>query len=141
MLLLDTNVLSELRKVRTGRADRNVARWAQTLDTATLYVSVVSIQELETGILAKTRQDPTQGAILRAWLETRVLPSFQGRILPIDTAVARMAARLHVPDPKPLADSYIAATALVHGLTVATRNTADFLGMNVPLVDPWSAQV
>ena len=124
MVLLDTNVVSEVRKVRLGTADPNVARWSETLDTAALFISIVTIHELEIGILLAERRDPPLGAIFREWLETRVLSAFAGRILPLDVAVARRAAKLHVPDPRPINDAFIAATALVHGLTVATRNLA-----------------
>jgi predicted nucleic acid-binding protein len=139
MLLLDTNVVSELRKVRIGKADPNVARWVETLDTATLFISAITVHELEIGILLAERRDPPQGAVLRLWLETLALPAFQGRILPVDVAVGRRAARWHVPDPFPINDALIAATALVHGMTVVTRNIADFVPTGVPLLNPWDA--
>jgi predicted nucleic acid-binding protein len=139
MLLLDTNVVSELRKVRIGKADPNVARWVETLDTASLFVSVITVHELELGVLLAERRDPAQGAMLRRWLEASVLPAFEGRILPVDTAVARRAAQLHVPDPYPINDALIAATALIHGMTVATRNLADFEATGAPLLNPWQA--
>ena len=137
MLLLDTNVISELRKVRIGRADPNVAKWSETLVTANLFISAVTIQELEVGVLLAERRDPAQGSILRKWLEALVLPAFEGRILPLDVAVARRAAKLHVPDAQPINDAVIAATALVHGMMVATRNLRDFASMGVPLLNPW----
>lgn len=139
MLLLDTNVVSELRKVRIGKADANVARWVETLDTASLFVSVITIHELELGVLLAERRDPAQGATLRSWLETSTLPAFDGRILPVDTAVARRAAQLHIPDPYPINDALIAATALIHGMTVVTRNFSDFEATGAPLLDPWRA--
>ena len=137
MLLLDTNVVSELRKVRLGKADPNVARWSETLDTADLFISTVTIHELEIGVLLAERRDPPQGAVFREWLETLVPSAFDGRILSLDVAVARRAAKLHVPDPKPMNDAFIAATALVHGMTVATRNLADFASTGVLLLNPW----
>jgi predicted nucleic acid-binding protein len=137
MLLLDTNVVSELRKVRVGRADPNVAQWSETLDTAELFISTVTIHELEIGVLLIERRDPLQGAVFREWLENNVMSAFDGRILPLDVAVARRAAKLHVPDPRPINDAFIAATALVHGMTIATRNLADFAPMEVPLLNPW----
>ena len=139
MLLLDTNVISELRKVRIGRADPNVAKWTETLVTANLFISAVTIQELEIGVLLAERRDPAQGSILRKWLEALVLPAFEGRILPLDVAVARRAAKLHVPDAQPINDAVIAATALVHGMTVTTRNLRDFASMGVPLLNPRDA--
>ncbi len=138
MFLLDTNVVSELRKVRSGKADACVAAWADSVDTGDLFLSVISLQELEIGILLAERRDPAQGGQLRAWLEGHVLPAFAGRILAVDVAVARRSARLHVPDPRPVRDGLIAATALVHGLTVVTRNVGDFAPTGVALLDPWS---
>ena len=138
MYLLDTNVVSELRKVRLGKADVHVAEWADSVDAADLYVSVITLQELEIGVLLAERRDPAQGAVLRAWLNAQVLPAFNGRILSIDTAVAQRSARLHVPDPRPVRDGLIAATALVHGMTVVTRNVADFELTGVVVLNPWT---
>ena len=138
MYLLDTHVVSELRKVRAGRADGHVAAWADSVDVADLYLSVISVQELEIGVLLAERRDPAQGAVFRAWLGGHVLPAFAGRILVVDAAVAERSARLHVPDPRPLRDGFIAATALVHGMTVVTRNVADFAPTGVPTLNPWT---
>ncbi len=137
MFLLDTNVVSELRKIRLGRADANVARWADSIDAFDLYVSVISVQELTIGVLLAERRDAAQGAVLRAWLDGQVLPTFAGRILSVDVAVAEQSALLHVPDPRPIRDGLIAATALVHRMTVVTRNVADFAPTGVPTVNPW----
>jgi predicted nucleic acid-binding protein len=140
MFVLDTNVVSELRKIRLGRADKCVAQWADSVDSVDLYLSAITVQELEIGVLLVERRDPPQGAIFRAWLDNHVLPAFADRILPVDTAVARRSARLHVPDPRPVRDCLIAATALVHGMTVVTRNVADFESSSVVLLNPWEAQ-
>jgi toxin FitB len=137
MFLLDTNVISELRKARAGKADPNVAAWARTVPPASLFLSVIVIQELEIGTLLAERRDPAKGEILRAWLDDHVLPSFSERILPIDTAVARRSAALHIPDPRPIRDALIAATALTHGMTVVTRNVADFESTGVQILNPW----
>lgn len=137
MYLLDTNVVSELRKVRAGKADPNVARWADRVDAGELYLSVIAVQELEIGVLLVERRDPVQGAMLRSWLNDHVLPAFAGRILPVDTAVALRSARLHVPDPHPVRDGLIAATALVHGMTVVTRNVEDFASAGAKVLNPW----
>jgi predicted nucleic acid-binding protein len=137
VLLLDTNVVSELRKVRAGKADPHVAAWAQTVPAGSLFVSVIVIQELEIGTMLAERRHPAQGAILRAWLEGQVLPTFAGRILPVDMAVVRRSAMLHVPNPQPFRDAFIAATALVHGMTVVTRNVSDFAPTGVALLNPW----
>ncbi|MBB6083551.1 type II toxin-antitoxin system VapC family toxin [Castellaniella defragrans] len=137
MYVLDTNVLSELRKVRLGKADGNVTAWTESVDAADLFVSAITIMELEFGVLSIERKDAAQGAILRSWLEQHVLPEFSGRTLPIDTAVAQRCARLHVPDKRGERDALIAATALAHGMTVVTRNVADFKPTGVTIVNPW----
>jgi toxin FitB len=137
MFVLDTNVVSELRKGRSGKADPHVARWADSVDAENLHISAITVLELEIGILQMERRDPRQGAMLRTWLDTLVLPEFDGRIFPVDTAVAQRCARLHVPDPRAERDALIAATALVHGMTVVTRNLADFEPIGVPLLNPW----
>ena len=133
MYVVDTNVLSELRKVRLGTADANVTAWAESVDAVELYVSVISLMELELGVLSIERRDASQGAMLRAWLEQKVLPEFAERTLPIDTAVALRCARLHVPDKRGERDGLIAATALIHRMTVVTRNVADRGEHNQPL--------
>jgi len=135
--LLDTNVVSELRKIGDGRADANVAAWIDREDASRFFISALTILELERGVLGVQRRDATQGARLRAWLDTHVRPAFAGRILPVDDEVATRCAHLHVPDRRNEVDALIAATALVHGLTVVTRNTADFAGVGVVVVDPW----
>lgn len=140
MFLLDTNVVSELRKARAGKADPHVAAWAQAIPADRLFLSVIVVQELEIGTLLAERRNAAQGALLRAWLDQHVLPSFADRILAVDEAVARRSARLHVPDPRPFRDGLIAATALVHGMTVVTRNLADFIPTGVPLLNPWDAR-
>jgi len=139
MYLLDTNVISELRKIRLGKADTQVARWADSVAVSDLYLSAISVQELETGVLLIERRDGAQGAILRGWLENQVLPAFAGRILPVDTAVARRSAALHVPDPHPARDALITATGLVHSMTIVTRNIMDFSYAGVRLINPWEA--
>ena len=136
MYLLDTNVVSELRKGR--RAERDVRRWAEAQSLSSLYLSTMSILELEVGILLIARRDPHQAGILRTWMDKHVLPTFRGRILPIDTAVAQRCAALHVPNPRSDRDALIAATALVHGLTVVTRDTKDFETMIGDLINPWA---
>lgn len=138
MFLLDTNVLSELRRARTGKADPGVVAWAGGVPHGGLYLSAITVLELETGVLRVERRDAQQGAALRAWLEGQVLPAFHGRILSVDMPVALRCAALHVPDPRPERDALIAATALVHGMTVVTRNVVDFRKTGVRLLDPWS---
>jgi predicted nucleic acid-binding protein len=137
MYVLDTNVISELRK--GNNAEHSVRMWAEAMSAASLYLSVVSILELEIGTLLVDRRDPKQGAILRAWIDSHVLPSFSGRILAIDTVVVQRCAALHVPHPRSDRDALIAATALVHGMTVVTRNVGDFQAMGVGIVNPWQS--
>jgi hypothetical protein len=137
MFVLDTNVVSELRKVRLGKADPSVARWADGVNVIDLFVSVITLQELEIGILLAERKDPARGEMLRTWMNSHVLPAFAGRILVVDTAIALRSAALHVPDPKSIRDGLIAATALVHGMQVVTRNVMDFVGCGVGLINPW----
>ena len=137
MFILDTNVVSELRKIRAGKADPNVADWAQRVDASELYISVITVMELELGIGALARRDELQSALLRQWFEGQVLPEFSDRILPVSTDVALQCAKLHIPDPRAERDALIAATALVHRMTVVTRNIADFRAMNVVLLNPW----
>ncbi len=139
MYLLDTNVVSELRKARSGKADKNVTAWAESVAPSSLFLSAITILELESGVLLVERRDPPQGAILRAWFDHRVLPAFAGRILPVDMAVAQCCAKLHVPDPKAERDALIAATALVHNMTVVTRNVDDFKPTGVAILNPWEA--
>jgi predicted nucleic acid-binding protein len=137
MYLLDTDVLSELRKAKSGRANAGVVTWAKAVPSTSLYLSVISILELEMGVLRVERRDARQGAMLRAWLEDQVLPAFAGRIIAVDTAVARCCAHLHVPDPRADRDAPFAAAALVHGMKVVTRNVADFAPTGVVTIDPW----
>jgi predicted nucleic acid-binding protein len=137
MYLLDTNVVSEFRKESAGKADRHVAAWARSVRADSLYLSAICILEMEQGILLMERRDTLQGAILRAWMENRVQRAFAGRILPIDTPIALRCAALHVPDPRSYRDSLIAATALVHAMTVVTRNVSHFKPMGVTVLNPW----
>ena len=137
MYVLDTNVVSELRKVRFGKVSPRVARWADSVDAVALYVSAITILELEMGVLQMESRDTGQGAMLRAWMDNHVLPEFRDRILPVDAAVVLRCARLHVPDRRAERDALIAATALVHGMTIVSRNRADFEPTGVPVLNPW----
>lgn len=138
MYLLDTNVLSELR--RRDRIDPQVAAWADAADPDSLFLSAITILEVEWGALSVARRDSAQGATLRTWIDTKVLPSFAGRILPVDVVVAQHCARLHVPDPRAERDALIAATAIAHRLKVVTRNVVDFAPMGVTVINPWEAR-
>ena len=140
MFLLDTNVLSELRRAGDGKADTNVIAWLSGVDATTVYLSAITLLEIELGILLIERRDAAQGVRLRTWMTQHVLPEFLNRTLPVDAAVALRCASLHVPDPRADRDALIAATALVHGMTVVTRNVADFQPTGVPLLNPWDAR-
>jgi hypothetical protein len=135
MYVLDTNVVSELR--RPERADPRVAAWAARTPLALHFIASVTLYELELGIVSFERKDRPQGAILRAWMDRQILPRFEGRILPLDAAVAQRAAALHVPNRRPERDAFIAATALVHRMTVVTRNVEDYAPTGVETLNPW----
>jgi predicted nucleic acid-binding protein len=139
MFVLDTNVVSELRKVRSGKANPGVAEWAEQIPSAELFISAITIHELEHGVLLMERSDLTQGALLRAWLDHSVTAAFKNRVLPVDERVARRAAALHVPDPASFRDALIGATALVHEMTVVTRDLKDFERFHgLDVLNPWS---
>ena len=137
MYLLDTNVISELRKAKSGKSDKNVTKWVKNISVSDLFLSIITVLELKTGILLVERRDPSQGGVLRTWLNAHVLPVFSERILTLDIAVAQRCAKLHVPDPCSDRDAIIAATALVHGMTVVTRNVKDFEKTGVEIINPW----
>jgi predicted nucleic acid-binding protein len=137
MFLLDTNVLSELRKVGEQKADPNVTAWASGLHPSQTFISVITVMEIEIGIARLERRDPQQGQKLRRWFINNVLTTFEDSAIPVCLKVSRRCAALHVPDPKSERDALIAATALEHGLTVATRNVGDFAYTGVKLINPW----
>lgn len=139
MFVLDTNVVSELRKVRSGKANPGVAEWAYTVSSAKMFLSAITIHELEYGVLLLERSDAARGAVLRSWVDRSVSRAFAERVLPVDEAVARRSAALHVPDPAPFRDALIGATALVHRMAVVTRNVRDFERFdNLEVVNPWT---
>ena len=138
MFLLDTNVVSELRKVGDGKADARVTAWMSGQDAVSFYISALTLMELEIGILRIERRDAVQGERLRRWMDRHVLPEFQERTLSVDSAVALKCAWLHVPGPRAERDALIAAMAMVHGMTLVTGNRADFEATGVPLIDPWA---
>lgn len=139
MFVLDTNVVSELRKVRSGKADPGVAVWAEQVSSSELFISAITIHELEHGVLLMERSDPDQGALLRAWLDRSVAAAFKTRVLDVDERVARRAAALHVPNPAPFRDALIGATAIEHDMTVVTRNVKDFERFEgLDVVNPWT---
>ena len=135
--LLDTNVISELRKP-AHLIDTAVRGWVAACAPETLFISVITVMELEMGVGRVERKDPVQGRRLRGWLIERVLTAFQDRMLAVDLVVARRAALLHVPDAGAERDTLIAATVMVHGMQIVTRNVGDFPMMGSEIVNPWS---
>lgn len=135
MYILDTNIISELRKKNPYRG---LINWVRAHDPEMFYLSVVTIFEIERGVRQVERKDELQGRRLRAWLDQSVLTEFQHRILPIDTAIAQRAARLHIPDPRPERDCLIAATVHERRCVLVTRNVKDFFPMSVELINPWN---
>lgn len=134
--LVDTNVLSEMRRGPQGNA--GVYAWATSVSQFDLAVSVITIKEIERGILGHWRRDKAQSMVYRAWLDHIIIPGYADRVLDVDIAIAQCAAALDVPDPRPVADGLLAATALVHGLTLVTRNTVDFVPTGVRLLNPFT---
>ena len=139
MYLLDTNVVSEIRKIQQGKADTHLSAWVRQIPANQMYISAITLLELETGIMRIERKDAAQGTTLRTWLEQQVKLTFRGRILPFDEYTAPICATMHTPDPKPITDSLIAATAKQHGLTVVTRNVKDFTETGVKIFNPFEA--
>ncbi len=136
MFVLDTNVISELR--RPNRAHPNVLAWANATPVTSTFISAITILEIELGTLLMERKDTAHAKVLRDWINTRVLQHFDGRILAVDAVVAQCCARLHVPVPRAERDTLIAATAIVHAMTVVTRNVSDFDGCGVKVLNPWA---
>ncbi len=137
MYLLDTNIVSESRKLGTSRIDPAAALWLDRIDVSETFLSAMTLFELERGVRQMERRDAAQGLVLRRWLDDQVMASYERRILPLSGAVALICAGLHIPDPKSERDAWIAATAIDAGLTIATRNVVDFTDMGVGLVNPF----
>jgi predicted nucleic acid-binding protein len=135
MYVLDTNVISELRQGKPKQSAA-VRSWAANVPVSQLFLTAISILELEKGVLALERKTPPQGSALRVWLKS-VRTTFAGRILPFTESTATLCAAMHVPNPRSDRDAMIAATALEHGMTVVTRNVDDFAGTGVPLINPF----
>lgn len=134
MYLLDTLIIAELRKAKTGRTDPGLTGWAAGVARQNLFISALSLLELEAGVAQAERRDRQAAEGLRAWLDTHVPAAFEGRILPVDAAVARRRAQVAINDGR---DALMAATAQVHGLVLVTRNTSAFKAGKVKLFNPW----
>lgn len=137
MYLLDTNVVSEVRKIKTGKANPHFVQWFSNISERDIFINATILMEIERGILAKERKDFRQGVILRTWFDNVVLPTFDGKILKIDDKTAQICAKLHIPDHAPENDAWIASSAIQHHLTLVTRNTADFARLGVKLFNPF----
>ena len=136
MFLLDTNVVSEVRKGR--RADPNVSGWYAGVDESALFISSLTLGEIRRGIeIVRQRGDVRQAETLEAWLRT-VVERFSGRILSVDADVADAWGRMSAIRPPPVVDALLAATASVHGMTLVTRNVADVEGLSVHVINPFS---
>jgi predicted nucleic acid-binding protein len=139
MFVLDTNVVSELRKVGLGKTSSAFAKWAADADLSQHYLSTATIVELEVGILRLEKKDPQQAWVLRQWLSNFVLPKFHGRILPVTTEIAlRAAYSLENTDSNSYPDALIAATAYVHKMVIVTRNQKHFSGAGMRIINPWN---
>jgi predicted nucleic acid-binding protein len=141
MYLLDTNIISESRKLGTSKIDPRAALWLGKVDVETTFVSAMTIFELERGVRQMERRDAKQGAALRRWFDDQIMTTYENRTLPLSRAVALICASLHTPNPKSERDAWIAATGIDAGLTLVSRNVADFVGMGVGLINPFELEV
>lgn len=137
MYLLDTNIISEIRKIKQNKANKNLIAWLDKVDKNTLYTNVVILMELERGILKIQRKDPIQGRNIETWYQTVIKPTFQGRIYPIDCETVSICASLHIPNPAPENDAWMASTALQHDLILVTRNVKDFNIPHLKIINPF----
>jgi toxin FitB len=141
MFLLDTNIISESRKLGTSRIDPRAALWFAQVDVETSFISAMTLFELERGVGQMERRDAKQGAVLRRWLDDQIMTIYENRTLPLSREVALICAGLHIPDPKSERDAWIAATAIDAGLALVSRNRGDFAHMGVRLINPFDGQV
>lgn len=137
MYLLDTNIVSEMRKIKQGKADPKVANWAKQIDNDKFFINTIILMELRRGALLKLRKDKVQGEHLLYWVENIIKVNFAGRILPITEQVSNICSECHVPNPRPENDTWIASTAIAHNFTLVTRNVDDFYGLPVKLLNPF----
>ena len=132
--LLDTNVISELRK--KDRANSGVTSWFSDLDGDTIYLSVLTLGEIRRGIENISRRDADAGANLNQWV-SRIVMGFEGRIIPVDATIADEWGRMNVPDPLPVVDGLLAATAKIRGMTLVTRNISDVSRTGIETLNPF----
>jgi predicted nucleic acid-binding protein len=134
MYLLDTPVVFELRKAKAGQTDAGLTTWAAGVARQNLFVSALTLLELENSAMRQERIDKAAGTAVRDWIDSAVMTAFEGRILPVDVAVVRRRAQLPYADSR---DGLMAATAIEHGLILVTRNTAAFKAGRVKVFNPW----
>lgn len=137
MYVLDTNLVSEIRKV-PAKKNPAVQRWLEKQYSDQLFITSITVYELEVGVQRLARKDSAQAALIGDWLHGILLPGFEGRVLDLDLESSLIAATYQVPDPRPSADCFIAAITQRHHMKLVTRNTKDFLAMNIPLINPWN---
>ncbi|WAC47952.1 PIN domain-containing protein [Asticcacaulis sp. SL142] len=134
MYLLDTHIILELRKAKSGQTDKGLTTWAGSVARQNLFMSALSLIELETHVTQLTTRDKLAGAALRGWLDHQVMTAFDGHILSVDAAVAKKRAHLAISDSR---DALMAATASVHGLVLVTRNAAAYKASRIKTFNPW----
>lgn len=139
MFLLDTNVISELRKIKIGKANKGLEIWSKNHNKKIMFLSVISLLELEIGALSLERKDPKQGTVIRMWIDEIIKPKFKDRIIPVSTKTVLICSKMHIPNRKSITDSLIAATAIEHNLTVITRNEKDFEETGAKIFNPFSS--
>lgn len=138
MYLLDTNAISELRKVKTGKAHQGFIEWLYSIQPDTLYINTIVLMELKKGIFLKQRKDPKQAQDLQIWLDTIIRPTFAHRTLNIDENTIDICAKLHVPNKRPENDAWIGAMAIAYNMTLVTRNVKDYAGLPVKILNPFN---
>jgi predicted nucleic acid-binding protein len=137
LFLLDTNVVSELRKA--ARCDARVTAWQAAQKPEACFLSVITLLEIRLGIELARKSDREKAGVLEAWFEQRVKPGFAGRIIAVDEKISEMCGRLHAQRPRSFRGGLILSTAAVHSLTVVTRNVKDFADSGVAVIDPWAS--
>jgi hypothetical protein len=137
MYIFDTNVISELRKTKSGQAEKAVVNWTQSIPVDSVFLSAITVYEIRIGILKLVSRNPTQAQHLDEWLSRTILPFFAGRILPLDEHVAELLAEMMAIRTHPYRDAIIAATAQHHGYALVTRNIRDFEDLPVRVINPW----
>lgn len=138
MYLLDTNVVSELRKIKTAKAHQGLSQWLSSIQPEQLYINTIVLMELKKGIFLKQRKDPKQAQVLQIWLDTVIRPAFAQRTLNIDENTIDICAKLHVPNKRPENDAWIGAMAIAYNMVLVTRNVKDYAGLPVKILNPFN---